>query len=691
MAFAASRLALSGSLKRWIAGGLFTVTVGLSVAGWWQFRDRTHERAYRIGYQSKGAMWDVLNEAAARAGIQLEWVPAKEGPDKALAAKRVDLWPIIGQMPERDGWMRVSDPYLKMTYWVVTREGTPIPSNWTNARVARGAGTLPSTWAGRLLPGVHFDVRPEQQDAMEAACRGEVDAALVAEGMGDAILRVKPPACAEQKLVLSSVPNSTIWFGVGSTIDRGAIQTANVLRDRIGDMILDGRFASLTLNQGMATSGQSSTIFQYVESRRAVRLYRVALFVMLAASVLLAWQQKRLRRARTLADAANHAKSVFLANMSHEIRTPMNGVLGMAELMKRTPLSDEQREYVDTIWESGNALLTLMNDILDLAKVESGKMVLRQEPLDPVAELGEVLRLFRAGVIEKGLELRVEGPEAPGIRVIGDALRLRQIMANLLSNAVKFTERGGITVRLRMEPLAEDRVMLRFETEDSGIGISAVGLSELFEPFTQANGEGARYGGSGLGLTICRRLAEMMSGNVEVFSELGHGSRFSLTVPMTLAPATAAQDKAPEVSVPAAPGATAARVLVVEDNAVNSKLIQRMLEKLGCTVTLAEDGMDALSVARREEFDLVLMDWQMPGIDGLETTRRLKEFWPENRQIPVVAVTASAMDGDRARCLQAGMSDYLTKPVRMNALAEVVNRWAGITTSKRPARTGSLL
>jgi len=369
----------------------------------------------------------------------------------------------------------------------------------------------------------------------------------------------------------------------------------------------------------------------------------------------------------------------------------MNGVLGMAELMKRTPLSEEQREYVDTIWESGSALLTLMNDILDLAKVEAGKMVLRQEPLDPLAELGEVVRLFRAGVIEKGLEMRVEGPERAGTRVIGDALRLRQIMANLLSNAVKFTERGGITVRLRMEPIAEDRVMLRFETEDSGIGISAVGLNELFEPFTQANGEGAKYGGSGLGLTICRRLAEMMGGNVEVLSELGHGSRFILTVPMTLVRPAAVQDKAPEASVQASPRLTAARVLVVEDNAVNSKLIQRMLEKLGCTVTLAEDGMDALSVARREEFDLVLMDWQMPGIDGLETTRRLKKFWPEDRQIPVVAVTASAMEGDRARCLQAGMSDYLTKPVRMHALAEVVNRWAGTTTSKRPVRMGSLL
>ncbi len=663
-----------------------TVVLILCTAGWWLLRDRTHDRTFRMGYQyappaqyldaaggPTGPVVEAVNAAARKSGIALQWVPVPEGPEVAFASKKVDLWPLIGKSPAREQFIHISDPYIKLTYWIVTLEGAPIPAKWAGIRVGRGSGSIPTKFGQHLAPDANFVVFPNQKNAMEAACRGEVEAALVAEGMGDGILSEKPPDCSSKRLVLTSLKDSVVWFGVGADPNnRAAVQAAGVLRDTIGAMTLDGSFASLTLNWGLATSGQAATVYEYIESRRTENRLRMALAVVLAVLALLAWQEKRLRRMREAAENANRAKSVFLANMSHEIRTPMNGVLGMAELMQRTPLTAEQRDYMETICQSGQALLVLINDILDLTKVEAGKMPLRPEPCDPAEELLEVVRLFRARITEKGLRLAIEIPKGPRIQVNADRLRLRQILTNVLSNAVKFTEAGGVTLRLVNTVLDDRRAMVRYEIEDTGIGISQEDLGRLFQAFTQAgNGEG-QAGGSGLGLAICRKLAALMGGHIDIQSAVGSGSTCILAIPFDL---VSTPRKAQAVEQAAGETRTAARVLVVEDNPVNRKVVQHMLQKLGCSVGLAADGNEALDVAQREAFDLILMDWHMPGIDGLETTRRLKAAWPPERQVPVVALTANAMEGDRATCLEAGMCDYLTKPLNITTLAQALERW----------------
>jgi signal transduction histidine kinase/CheY-like chemotaxis protein len=662
---------------------------GLGVASWWWLHDRTAGRVFRMGYELSppgqlldannlptGPVPEAIREAARRRGIQLEWVFAPEGPDKAFAAKRVDLWPLIIQRTEREGKIYITEPYLRLTYWIVTREGFAVPGNWSGMRVARARGAVAVPWMDAYMRGATSVVTRTQVEAMEAACRGDVEAAIVSEGVGDGMLMRRPPGCRSQRVVLTPPPDSARWLGVGAAPgDRGAAQAADALRDVIGGMTRDGRFATITLNWDLVTSGQASTVYEYTQSRRNEKLLGVLVGILVFGVALLIVQQKRLRKARAAAISANDAKSVFLANMSHEIRTPMNGVLGMAELMLRTPLSDEQRDYAATIRQSGHALLELINDILDLAKVEAGKMQLAAEPFDPVVVLRDVGRLFRARALEKGLDLTVETADGPPPHALGDALRIRQILANLVGNAVKFTERGSVTLRLTIVPQSPSELLLRYEVADTGVGIPAPDLPRLFDVFTQAqNGRAGKFGGAGLGLAISRKLAGLMGGRIDVRSTLGRGSVFTLEVALAVSATVKPSDA--DDSAPVGERQIGGRILVVEDNPVNQKLVRLMLTRLGCHTEIASSGSEALTMVAMDRYDLILMDRQMPDMDGLETARRMKAQWGPGDEIPIVAVTASAMHGDREECLAAGMCDYLAKPIDIASLAKVVERWS---------------
>jgi signal transduction histidine kinase/CheY-like chemotaxis protein len=389
---------------------------------------------------------------------------------------------------------------------------------------------------------------------------------------------------------------------------------------------------------------------------------------------------EELERAMHGALNASQAKSEFLANMSHELRTPMNGLLGMLDLALDGGVSGEQKDQLETAQRCAYSLLALLNDILDLSKIEAGKMMLEKIPFEARGVVEDCVKSQAAKAAQKKIDLRFEADPGPHPTLLGDPLRVRQIVANLLSNAIKFTDYGKVLVKLELSPSVDNRVNVILQVTDTGPGIPSDKLATIFEKFTQADGSITRkYGGTGLGLAITRRLVEIHGGEVNVESKVGKGSTFRVILPCEIAPAAVsnAQPALNEIRGETLRPPPTARLLLVEDNLVNQKVVLAILRKKGYHIDVANDGREALTKLAdstpETAYDLVLMDVQMPILDGLEATRliRTEARWDH---LPVVAMTAHAMNGDRERCLQSGMNAYISKPVQPAHLIATIER-----------------
>lgn len=373
------------------------------------------------------------------------------------------------------------------------------------------------------------------------------------------------------------------------------------------------------------------------------------------------------------AEAASQAKSQFLAHMSHEIRTPLNGIIGIADILAGTPLTDEQSQYLQTIRGSGEALLSIINDILDFSKIEAGKLELENTNFQMIEVCETLSGLFLAQLRNKNLEFKFTIDKDIPPYILGDPLRLKQILLNLIGNSIKFTHEGGVYLNVSIASKEGNDFVLEFEIRDTGIGIPVDKQKQLFEAFTQADSSTTRkYGGTGLGLQISKRLVELMGGKIKLTSEEGQGSTFSFTV--AAAKGEMNNDSDYQASHSTSQPASNVRILVAEDNVTNQLVVKAMLKKLGYQFDITNNGAEAIDALHNGQFDIVLMDCQMPVLDGFGATRKIRSE-KAFEDLPVIALTAGATAKEQKQCFEAGMTDFLSKPITIQALHNTLKKW----------------
>jgi signal transduction histidine kinase/CheY-like chemotaxis protein len=458
------------------------------------------------------------------------------------------------------------------------------------------------------------------------------------------------------------------------------------LMQRFATGQLGGQIPFVTRNDEVGRMAQALAVFRdhAIERRNAeLALHR--------RSEELVALNKDLLKARDAAESANRIKSEFLASMSHEIRTPMNGIVGMVHVLMATPMQADQREKLSTLANAASTLLNILNDILDISKIEAGRLELDVAPFLPRRMLDDMMALWRPSALNKGLGLKSSVDSDVPLVMLGDANRIGQIVANYLGNAIKFTERGTVTVRLSGERKGDGVYRLRVALTDTGIGIAPDTIPRLFQKFSQADNSTTRkFGGTGLGLAICRELAQLMGGQVGVDSAPGKGSTFWFAVDCRVADATILP--MPEASsrsrLLALPGERRLHLLVAEDNQINQVVVSSMLRTAGHECDIAADGREAIAAVQKGSYDGVLMDIQMPVVDGVEATRAIRKLGDTYLKLPIIALTANAMAGDEEHYLGLGMNDYVPKPIDPDRLTLALRR--SIATDAAPIRRADL-
>lgn len=642
------------------------------------------DRVFRVGYNEaypyyavdtdgkpEGFAFEAIDEAASRRRIRLEWVAVAGSPEEALDQGAVDLWPRMASSPERARRYHLTAPWMRISFCLLARraEGSRWAKKAQPETVALTGGHGMGRVAAQRLAGMKLLTYEGPDRALEAVCAGQADAAFSEYRMGIAALLQRPAGCRDTDLIPVPLEEPIVQIGLGASKAAGPV--AEALREEIETLWLDGTLARLEAKWFHEAPSEVQSIVEGLQARRTTQMLWAGILGLVVALGLALWQTRRAWLARKAAERANVAKSEMVANISHEIRTPMNGVLGMTALLSDSPLTAEQQEMLDTIKSSAGSLLTVLNDVLDFSKIEAGKLSLDLAGMDLRATVEGVLALLRGRAIERNLPLELEWRENTPRWVRGDAARIRQVLMNLAGNALKFTECGSVRVVVAADPGYVHNHRIRISVIDTGIGIVPEAAESLFRPFTQADTTTARrFGGTGLGLSISRQLVHLMGGDIGLVSEPGKGSTFWFCLPL--------EETAPPVAthsghIVATPERRTGRILLVEDNAVNALVALRLLEKMGHQVTLATDGAQACQAAAAADFDLILMDLQMPQMDGYQATVRIRAA--ERRRVPIVALTASVMEADRLDSLRVGMDDYLVKPLDPERLSATVQRW----------------
>ncbi len=656
------------------------ITAALTVLCMTSCQPWTQRRVLRIGTndavpfnywdleknQASGFAVDVLNAAAKRAGYRLEWVHSDKGPEPTIASGAVDFWPFVTYSEERKEILELSEPWWRIGTVAYFERTTPIRSI-KDVLARRVAVTSP---ARRYFPkellagGPNVKIFVHSAETLASVCSGESDVALVDYRSSEDVLLDRPEPCEKMKFGSIVFDEYGRRFSIGAR--KGRTREMLDLRQAIDSLAEGGEIMVIAEKWKILNKSDYDFVEWLHRNQDRNRLLRYTVIAAFAALIGLIVLLHFVLAARREAEKNARARSQFLANMSHEIRTPMNGILGMTELTLASDLNPEQRSHLTMARDSAESLLRILDDVLDFSRVESGKLSLESIPFALQAVLESSLEVVRPKAEGKGLRLDLEfDPNIPSW-LLGDPVRLKQVLWNLLGNAVKFTSEGGVTLRC----LPDANGGIEFSVEDTGIGIAPEVQAEIFQPFTQADASTTRrFGGTGLGLTISAELVRMMGGTLALDSQPGKGSRFHFTLPLE-----ASAERAPAAPIAAGMASHHARILIAEDNSVNRLLLERILEREGFSYLSVDNGQHAVEAAQKERFDVILMDVHMPVMDGYDATKAIRAAdHALNRRTTIVALTALAVDGDKEKCLKAGMDAYLAKPLRHDDLIALLN------------------